>query len=111
MTVKVRPSKVRISSREGNSSIDVLREENSRLRTDISRLRIEKAQLRDENSHLKAENVQLSAEKARMKEDFDFMFEELQEERQSSEIKDIEIAKNNALYYFLQEEHLRLHID
>lgn len=110
MTVKAIPSKVRIL--EGNhSSIQALREENSRLRTDISRLRIEKAQLRDENTRLKKDNLQLKAENSRLMDDFILIQEELQEERDVSESQEIEIANNDALYHILQDEHLRLHFD
>ena len=78
-----------------------LKEENSRLRTDISRLRIEKAQLRDENTQLKNTNSQLQDE-------LRFTGEELQEEKKISEHKDVELAKNTALYNILEEEYLRL---
>ena len=78
-----------------------LREENSRLRTDISRLRIEKAQLRDENSQLRAGNSQLQDE-------LWFTRDELQEEKEISERKDIELARSAALYHILEDEHLRL---
>lgn len=81
-----------------------LREENARLRTDISRLRIEKAQLREDNAQLRKDNAQL-------KDELYFMHEELEEEQDISEFKDIELARNNAWYHILQEEHLRLHSD
>ena len=110
MTVKAIPSKVLIS-KGTNSSTQVLREENSRLKTDISRLRIEKAQLREENTRLKKENMQLNAENSRLMEDFILVQEELQEERDISEWKAIEIANSDALYHILQNEHLRLHFD
>lgn len=85
-------------------SVSRLREENARLRTDIARLRIEKARLREEN-------VQLRKENARLQEELYFMHEELEEEQDISEFKDIELARNNAWYQILQEEHLRLHSD
>ncbi len=103
MTVRmpIRPTVRRYNDRESSTQ---LREENSRLKTDISRLRIEKAQLRDENLRLRKENSQL-------KEELYFIHEELDEERDRSEVKDIELAKNNTLYHMLEEEHLRLHFD
>ena len=100
MTVKInRPSKVRISG-GSESSVHVLKEENSRLRTDISRLRVEKARFREENSQMRAHNSQLG-------EELHFVREELKEEREMSELKDIELARGNALYQMLHEEHLR----
>jgi regulator of replication initiation timing len=81
-----------------------LREENARLRTDISRLRIEKARLREDNAQLRKEN-------AKLQDELDIMREELEEEQDISEFKDIELARNNAWYHILQEEHLRLHSD
>jgi len=110
MTVTAIPSRVRIS-KGTDSSTQALREENSRLRTDISRLRIEKAQLREENTRLKKDNMQLKAENLRLMDDFILLQEELQEEREISERKDIEMANNDALYHILQNEHLRLHFD
>jgi regulator of replication initiation timing len=80
------------------------REENARLRTDISRLRIEKARLREENTQLRKDN-------SRLQDELYFMHEELEEEQDISEFKDIELARNNAWYHILQEEHLRLHSD
>jgi len=107
MTVKInRPSKVRISG-GSESSVHVLKEENSRLRTDISRLRVEKARFREENSQLRAENSQLRAHNSQLGEELHFVREELKEEREMSELKDIELARGNALYQMLHEEHLR----
>lgn len=113
MTVKIpiQQSKIRIPSKSSDSSLQPLREENSRLRTDISRFRIEKAQLREENSQLKAENSQLKMENSHLKEELRFVQEELKEEKELSEFKELEIAKNNALYQMLQEEHLRVHLE
>jgi uncharacterized protein (DUF3084 family) len=118
MTIKVpKPSKVRIGS--GNdSSIQPIREENARLKTDISRLRIEKAQLRDQKTSLNAENVQLKAENLQLREDNDQLKEELylirqelKEEQEISELKDIELAKDNAWYQMLEEKHLRIEVE
>ena len=110
MTVKVIPSKARILG-GNNTPIQALKEENSRLRTDISRLRIEKAQLREENARLKKESLQLKAENSRLMDDFILIQEELQEERDISELKDIEMANGDTFYHILQDEHLRLHFD
>ncbi len=85
-----------------------LREENARLRTDVSRLRIEKSQLQKEKSLLQKENSQLKAENLRLREELYFTHEELKQERELSDLKDIDLAKNNALYHILQDEHLRL---
>jgi len=102
MTLKtsIRDSR-RYNERDSNSR---LREENARLRTDISRFRIEKARLREENAQLQKDN-------ARLKDELYFMREELQEEQDISEFKDIELARNDTWYQILQEEHLRLHSD
>jgi len=81
-----------------------LKEENTRLRTDISRLRIDKARLKDENSQLRKDN-------ARLKDDLYFLRQELEEEQDISEFKDIELSRNDTWYHILQEEHLRLHSD
>jgi len=110
MTVKVISPKARILG-GSNASTQSLKEENSRLRTDISRMRIEKAQLRDENTRLKKENLQLEAENSRLMDDFILIQEELLEERDISERKDIEMANDQVLYHILQDEHLRLHFD
>lgn len=88
-----------------------MREENSRLRKDISRLRIDKEQLRQENSRLLQENSQLKAENSRLRDELHFTHEELNEERNISEQKDVYMAKNNALYHILQEEHLRIQVE
>lgn len=109
--IPIQQSKVRVSSKGSDSSLQPLREENSRLRTDISRLRIEKAQLREENSHLKTDNSHLKMENSHLKEELRFVQEELKEERELSEFKELEFARNNALYQMLQEEHLRLHLE
>ncbi len=85
-------------------SVSRLREENTRLRTDISRMRIEKARLKDEISQLRKDN-------ARLKDELYFLREELEEEQELSEFKDIELARNETWYHILQEEHLRLHSD
>ena len=92
-----------------------LREENTRLKADILRLKNEKSQLKNEKSQLKQEYNQLNEQLARFKrqqtlltEEVRLLREELEEERRISELKDIEIAENNALYQLLQEEHLRL---
>ena len=85
-----------------------LKEENSRLRTDISRSRIEKAQLRQENSQLRAENSQLGMENAQLKEELSLTHEELQEQKDISTQKDLELAENTAMYQILEEERLRL---
>lgn len=91
-----------------------LREENTRLKADILRLKNEKSQLKNEKSQLKQENSQLNDELARIKrqqtlltEEVRLLREEFEEEKRISELKDIEIAENNALYQLLQEEHLR----
>ena len=118
MTIKVpKPSKVRIGT-SNDSSIQPLREENARLKTDISRLRIEKAQLRDEKSHTNAENTQLKAENSQLREDnsqlkneFDLIHQELKEEQEMSELKDIQLAKDNAWYQMLEEKHLRIEVE
>ncbi|MCK5717745.1 MAG: hypothetical protein KAH77_09685 [Thiomargarita sp.] len=81
-----------------------LREENSRLKTDVARLRIEKA-------HLRTKNVQLHKENLRLKEELHFTTAELDDIRDVSDFKDIELAQNNVLYHILQEEHLRLHFE
>ncbi|RKZ77003.1 MAG: hypothetical protein DRR19_28275 [Candidatus Parabeggiatoa sp. nov. 1] len=110
MTVKVpRPSKIRLP---GNSdSFILLKEGNARLKTDISRLRIEKAQLREENSQLRAENSQFRTENSRLKDELHFTHEELKEERDISEFKDIALAENDALYQILEEERLRFQVE
>ena len=110
MTVKIpKPSKIRLP---GNSdSLLLLKEGNSRLKTDISRLRIEKAQLREESSQLRAENAQLRVENSRLKDELHFTQEELKEERDLSELKDIALAENDALYQILEEERLRLQVE
>jgi predicted nucleic acid-binding Zn-ribbon protein len=108
MTVKINksPSKVHLKG-NGDSSVQALKEENSRLKTDISRLRIEKARLKEANSQLKAEISQLRHDNSRLTEDLSFIREELIEEREISEHQEIEFARGNALYYMLQEEYLR----
>ncbi|RKZ37572.1 MAG: hypothetical protein DRQ49_13805 [Gammaproteobacteria bacterium] len=88
--------------RHHDSDTSRLKEVTSRLKTDVSRLRIEKAQLRTENVQLKTENVQL-------KEDKSFLYEELEEQKKISELKDIELADNTAQYQILEEERLRLY--
>jgi uncharacterized protein involved in exopolysaccharide biosynthesis len=115
MTVKINksPSKVHLKG-NGEPSLQVLKEENSRLKTDISRLRIEKARLKEDNSQLKAENSQLRNDNSQLKvnnfqlkEELCFIREELNEEREVSEHQEIELARGNALYYMLQDEYLR----
>jgi len=86
-----------------------LKEVTSRLKTDVSRLRIEKAQLRTKNVQLKTENSQLKTENLQLKEDKSFLYEELEEQKKISELKDIELADNTAQYQILEEERLRLH--
>jgi regulator of replication initiation timing len=107
MTVRtpIPPIVRRLDNRESASR---QREENSRLRTDVSRLRIEKAQLRDESSLLRKENSQLRTENSRLRDELYFTHEELKEERDISDIKDLELARNNAMYHILQDEHFRL---
>lgn len=105
MTVKVPvSSRLRIHHSGDSSNKQPFKEENARLKTDISRLKIEKSQLREENSRLRAENI-------RLREELHFTREELREEREISEQKDIELARNNALYHMLEEEHLRLQFE
>lgn len=100
MTVRtIIPSKVRHPINRDVSSR--LREENSRLKADISRLRIEKAQLREINSQLKRENSQL-------KDELHFTHQELQDEREISDNKDIDMARENALFQMMEEEYLRV---
>ncbi|MCK5524315.1 MAG: hypothetical protein KAI83_14380 [Thiomargarita sp.] len=85
-----------------------LKEENSRLRTDISRARIDKAQLRKEISQLKTENIQLNAESTQLKNEIFLMQEEIQDQKDISASKDLELAENTAMYQILEEERLRL---
>ncbi|MDM8569008.1 hypothetical protein QUF50_05795 [Thiotrichales bacterium HSG1] len=90
---------------------NLFREENSRLKIDISRLKIEKNKLREENSILKTENSQLKTENLQLSEEVHQTNLELQEAQEYSELMDMELARNNALYHLLEEEHLRSHLD
>lgn len=100
------------------ASEPALREENTRLKADILRLKNDKSQLKNEKSQLKQENEQLNEQLASIKrqqalliEEVRLLREELEEEKRISELKDIEIAENDALYQLLQEEHLRLEVE
>ncbi len=106
MIVKTRNPKVHIPGTD-DSTRNPLREENSRLKTDISRLKIEKSQLREENSTLRTENSQLQNTNLQLKEELQFIKIDLQDTQEQSELMELELAKNNALYHLLEEEHLR----
>ncbi|MBE9563253.1 MAG: hypothetical protein IMF12_10370 [Proteobacteria bacterium] len=110
MIVKTRTPKVYVP-RTDKSERNPFREENSRLKTDISRLKIEKAKLREENSTLRAENSQLNKESLQLKEEIHFANLELKEAEEYSELMDMELARNNALYHLLEEENLRSNTD
>jgi predicted RNase H-like nuclease (RuvC/YqgF family) len=119
MTIKTPISaKPRICYQADDSARSLFREETHRLKTDISRLKIEKSQLKKDNSRLKAENTQLTEiisqltrENAQLRDELGSIREELEEERAISEQKDIEMARDNALYHLLEEEHLRLQFE
>ncbi|MEN8215693.1 MAG: hypothetical protein ABFS56_04820 [Pseudomonadota bacterium] len=100
MTVKTQIPPI-VRHLRDRDSVTPLKEENSRLKTDVSRLRIEKGQLREENSQLRTEN-------SRLKDELLFTHEELEEAREIADAKDIELAKNNTMYYILQDEHSRI---
>lgn len=110
MIVKNRISKIQVSPTD-NLERNPFREENSRLKIDISRLKIEKAKLREENSKLRTENSQLKQENLQLNEDIQLTVLELKEAHEYSELMDMELARNNALYHLLEEEHLRSHLD
>ncbi|MCK5720356.1 MAG: hypothetical protein KAH84_10475 [Thiomargarita sp.] len=109
MQTKKRSILLNIQQKSSKNIVDnpLLKEENSRLKTDVKRLRIEKSELKKVVSHLKIENLQLQDQSFRLKEELAYLKDEVEEQREITELKDIELADNTAMYQILEEAHLR----